>query len=245
MYTIVDGLDNFYAFGGIGELTCPVGWTPTWRKGDGTPGILVRPEYNPAGTPQTRTGPAAAAIRSRFATIDGALYREVNTLPGDVVTASVWMLKTEDGAGHAMRVGIDRFGGTDHTAPGIIWSEWYSQYADDYAVNAWREREATAVANGDDVTVFLQSRVDVATDSTNAHFDDVSVAIDEAEPEPPPVPDEDTVTVDVPVNLIARVTLRLAVPVAEVVGVEVLPPAQAQATGVRGVVAWIRQRLGV
>jgi len=200
MTTINDGFEGgFYRFQGEGELECPNGWVPVWRH-DATPGVLNRPEYKPAGAAQVRSGSAAAAIHSRFSSIDGALVRTVSTERGDLVQASVWMLKTEDGDGHGMQIGIDPTGGTLLDSAKIEWSDWFSQYEPDYARNAWRQRQVVTYAESNLMTVFLRSKVDVATDGTNAHFDDVVIEVEESESEPEPGPGTETLTVELYIN---------------------------------------------
>ena len=95
MATINDGLNTYYLYGGSGELTCPIGWTPVWRHDD-EEGVLDRPEYKQAGVPQTRTPEGAAAIHNAYATTDGALVRSFNVGVGEEVIASVWMMKVAE-----------------------------------------------------------------------------------------------------------------------------------------------------
>jgi hypothetical protein len=183
---ITEGFGSgFYLYNGIGELTCPVGWTPTWIE-DPEPGVLVRPEYKPAGQAQVRTGEGAVACHSRNATIDCALYRQYEVAEGSDVTAAVWCLKTENALGGAQRIGIDPSGGVDHTAECVVWSDWYSQYSSDYTVMCWKRRVVEAVAAGETVTIFLHSKVDFKADGFNTHFDDLTLEFEEGPPTPPP-----------------------------------------------------------
>ena len=203
MVTIRDGFENgFYAFSGVGEMTCPNGWVPVWVD-DPREGILDRPEWKPAGQAQVRNGTGAAAIHSRYSTIDGALVRTVSVNPGDTVIVSGWCLKTEDAEGHGQVIGIDPDGESDINGGNIAWSDWYSQYEPDYKVNEWRQRRVSTVAESNLVTVFLRSRVDFAVDGSNAHFDDIEIQIVGEEPEPEPEPDPDpieTLTVELLIN---------------------------------------------
>jgi hypothetical protein len=184
---IKEGFESgFYAFNGSGELTVPVGWTPVWVQGN-EPGVLVRPEYKPAGLAQVHTGTGAVAIHSRSATIDGALYRQYSVQRGTEVTVSGWCLKTEDAAGGGQQIGIDPTGGVDHTSGNVMWSDWYSQYSPDYAVNKWRQRSVSAVAKSSKITIFLRSKVDYGADGFNTHFDDLEITLTEGnDPEPEP-----------------------------------------------------------
>ena len=198
MTEIRDGFEGgFYLYNGVNELECPNGWAPVWSH-DPEDGVLDQPEYKPAGTAQIRNGEGAAAIHSRYTTLDGALYRTFEAKAVGAVSASVWMLKTEDGMGHGMRIGIDPAGGNDHTSSAIVWSDWYSQNSDDYEQDAWRERSVEAIAQSNLVTVFLRSKADFAANSTNAHFDDVLFSAEP--PEPPTPPAEGDVALEVRVN---------------------------------------------
>ena len=177
-----DGFENgFYPYNGEGELTVPTGWTPTWIQGTES-GMLVRPEFKPAGSSQVRTGTGAVAIHSRNATIDGALYRQFNVTRGKEVEVSGWCLKTENALGGGQQIGIDPLGGVDHTAASVIWSDWYSQYSTDYAINLWRQRSVQCVAQADKITVFLRAKVDYKADGFNSHFDDLEISFSEGPP---------------------------------------------------------------
>lgn len=180
---ILEGFESgFYPYNGEGELTVPIEWTPIWVQG--TPeqvadGYLKRPEYKPAGAAQVKTGKGAVAIHGRNATIDGALYRQFNVAKGKEVQVSGWCLKTENALGGGQQIGIDPLGGTDHTAFSIVWSDWYSQYSPDYAINLWRQRSVQGIAQADKITVFLRAKVDYKADGFNSHFDDLEISFAE------------------------------------------------------------------
>lgn len=185
MTTIVDGFERgFVPYQGISELECPLDWIPVWID-DPTPGVLDRPEYKPAGAAQIRTGIGAAAIHSRFNTIDGCLVRSFNVALGNTVKASVWMLKVAPEGGHSMRVGIDPLGGNEINNARVVWSEWYSENSPDYKDNEWRLREVQTLAQANVITVFLRSKVDYAVDGTHAHFDDFEFQHSGDTPVPP------------------------------------------------------------
>jgi hypothetical protein len=191
MTKITDGFENGFApFGGVGELTVPTGWTPVWVQGTQA-GILVRPEFKPAGTPQIRTGLGAVAIHSAFATIDGAIYRQFEVPRGSAVAIKTWMMKEATEGGSACQIGIDPTGGIQHTSAAIVWSEWYSQYATDWSAGGWRERVAAATAASNVITVFLRSKADVAVEGTHAHFDDFSIEYEAGVIPPTPGPGQD------------------------------------------------------
>ena len=186
MTQIVDGFENGFApFGGIGELTVPEGWTPVWVQGTEA-GVLVRPEFKPAGAPQVHSGVGAVAIHSSYATIDGAIYRQFEAPRGAAVTVHVWMMKEGAEGGHAMQIGIDPTGGVQLTSQAIVWSEWYSEYASDWSARAWRERTATAIAASNVITVYLRSKLDQAVAGSHAHFDDLMLECEAGAPQPPP-----------------------------------------------------------
>lgn len=186
-----DGFENgFYNYEGVGELECPTGWKPQWDD-DPREGVLDRPEYKPAGTAQVRNGIGAAAIHSRYQTIDGVLLRSVVVASGEQVKASVWMLKVAEEGGHGMQIGIHPHGGENFLDDSVVWSNWYSQYEDDYENNKWRERSVQIQAQANQITVFLRSKVDAAVDGSNAHFDDLVVEAENGvTPPDPPEPGE-------------------------------------------------------
>ena len=186
MTQIIDGFERGFApFGGVGELTVPEGWTPAWVQGT-EEGVLVRPEFKPAGAPQVRSGLGAVAIHSSYATIDGAIYRQFETPRGTTVTVHVWMMKEAPEDGHSMRVGIDPTGGVQFTSTAVVWSEWYSQYSADWLAKEWRDRVVETTAASNMITVYLHSKVDIATEGSHAHFDDLTLEYQAGTPQPPP-----------------------------------------------------------
>ena len=196
--------EGFYAFDGISELTCPNEWTPAW-KWDPEEGKLDRPEYKPkdrdAGQPEVRTGRFAANFYTVHATHNACLYRKFTVGQSSLVKAGVWCMGvTHDaqggGGGLGMRIGIDPTGGTDHTAPTVQYSLYWSSHLPDWREREWRKREIEATAQADEITVFLHAQCDWPVDINASHWDDFELEATGSTPapgpQPEPEPDDDT-----------------------------------------------------
>ena len=188
----------------VGELTCPIGWTPQWIEfDDDPPGILHRPEYDmkdkQQGHPEVHSGRFAATFNTRHATHDGCLYRKFKVGKGKGVRVRVMAMgisheddMVTDG-GHGMRVGIDPTGGEDHTALSVVYGDWYSSYMKDkkfgaqqYKEGKWVEVSAETVSKAEEVTVFLHARADFGVDINASHWDDLVIEVGDASEIPPP-----------------------------------------------------------
>jgi hypothetical protein len=195
---------GFEDFKGIGELTIPKGWTPAWIDGN-EPGVLHRPEYDfkdrQKGQPEVHSGRFAANFFTVHATHDACLYRkfQVGKGKGIRVRAMVMGISHEDDGttdgGHGMRVGVDPSGGTDFSALTVVYGDYYSSYmkapkfgVKQYAEGKWVEVTVDAIAQEDEVTVFLHSKCDFAVDINASHWDDIHVEIGEAHEVTPPKP---------------------------------------------------------
>ncbi|MBN1639943.1 MAG: hypothetical protein JXA09_01815 [Anaerolineae bacterium] len=185
--------EGFYDYQGIGELTCPNGWTPRWVRGPAG-GILHRPEYAPKdrhlGHPEVHTGRYAAGFYTVYATHDACLYRKFRVGAGKLVRASAWCMNVTHSAGgrdggHGMRVGIDPTGGEDHTALSVEYGGWWSSYLPEWRERAWHEVGVETVSEGDVVTLFLHAKCDYAADINASHWDDVKLEVAEGTPVPP------------------------------------------------------------
>jgi hypothetical protein len=186
--------EGFYDYHGIGELTCPVGWTPAWVE-DPREGILDRPEYDlkdaSRGHSEVRTGDHAANFFNVHATHNGCLYRKFFVGKGSLVRASVWCMNvTHDDrggdGGHGMRIGIDPTGGTEHTADTVVYGDYWSSYMKDqgWEERKWHQVETEAVSQVDEVTVFLHAQCDYPVDINASHWDDFEI---DARPAPAPI----------------------------------------------------------
>jgi hypothetical protein len=196
--------EGFEDYQGIGELTVPIGWTPDWVDGN-EPGVLHRPEYDKkdkqAGQPEVFSGRFAANFFTAHATHDGCLYRTFHVGKGNGVRVRAMVMGvshednlTTDG-GHGMRLGIDPAGGADFTALGVVYGDYYSSYMKSprfgdkqYRERKWVEVTVEAVAEEDEVTVFLHSKCDFAVDINASHWDDVEVQVGQAHEVSPPKP---------------------------------------------------------
>ena len=195
--------EGFYDYQGIGELTCPNGWTPKWVQGPGG-GVLHRPEYDAKdddkNQPEVRTGRFAANFFTVFATHDGCLYRKFKVEPGKLVRASVWCMnvtnsRTGQDGGHGMRVGIDPTGSQDHTGVSVVYGDWWSSYMEDWQEREWRQVTVETIAQSDEITVFLHAKCDFPAAINASHWDDFMLEVGEvdeatelAEPEAPGAP---------------------------------------------------------
>ena len=112
---------------------------------------------------------------------------------GSLVKAGVWCMGvTHDtqggGGGLGMRIGIDPTGGTDHTAPTVKYSLYWSSHLPDWREREWRKREIEVTAQADEITVFLRSKCDWPVDINASHWDDLQVEVGEANEVTPPKP---------------------------------------------------------
>lgn len=179
--------EGFYDYNGISELTCPNGWTPVWTKTQGK-GLMHRPEFDmkdkQKGQPEVRTGRYAANFFTTYATHDAALYRRFRVGVGRGIRASVWCMGvTHDplgiDGGHGMQIGIDPTGGTDHTAPTVIYGDWWSSYMKDqgWKERLWKQVSTEAVSQADEITIFLRARCDYKAEINASHWDDFEIEI--------------------------------------------------------------------
>jgi hypothetical protein len=85
-----------------------------------------------------------------------------------------------------MRIGIDPTGGTDHTADTVVYGHYWSSYMKDegWQERKWRQVEAEAYSQVDEVTVFLHAQCDHPVDINASHWDDFEI---EARPAPAPI----------------------------------------------------------
>jgi hypothetical protein len=182
--------EGFYNFEGISELTCPNGWTPVWVETTGV-GLNHRPEYDfkdtELGQPEVRTGRWAANFFTSYATHDGALYRRFRVGAGKGVRASVWCMGvTHDPSGidggHGMQIGIDPTGGTDHTAPTVVYGDWWSSHMkkQGWQERKWKQVDTEAVSQVDEITVFLRAKCDYKAEINASHWDDLVLELGDA-----------------------------------------------------------------
>lgn len=185
--------EGAYDYQGVLQLTCPTGWTPRWVDGSAS-ASLHRPEYvvkdQERGHPETRTGRFSASFYTLFATHDACLYRKFRVAPEVLVRATVWAMNVSNSqggrdGGHGMRIGIDPTGGEDHTAPSVVYGDWWSSYMPDWQEREWRELSVETRAASEVVTVFLHGKCDYAADVNASYWDDFQLQVGDVAPEPP------------------------------------------------------------
>ena len=196
--------EGFEYYHGIGELTVPKNWTPDWVDGN-EPGVLHRPEYaskdKNKGQPEIHSGRFAANFFTVHATHDGCLYRTFRVGKGSGVRVRAMVMGISHGdnlitdGGHGMRLGIDPSGGKDFTALSVVYGDYYSSYmksrrfgAKRYQEGKWVEVSVEAIAQEDEITVFMHAKCDFAVDINASHWDDLELAVGQASEVTPPKP---------------------------------------------------------
>ncbi len=166
---------GFHAQAGIAGQV-PDGWTalnlsgnPEYRSTASRGGWVERIEGNNS----------LSLLAENFTTegrpFDAVLYQRVEGLkPNTPYSVSGWFLSLWGGSARPKndgailkRIGIDPAGGTDPTAPGVVWSEW------DGADKAWRNLSVAAAPTGTAATIFLEVRHQDAKDHTDVILDGV------------------------------------------------------------------------
>jgi hypothetical protein len=97
----------------VGEVTVAEGWQPyynAWHR---------RPEWTQYQQFQKVFG--------TFSIIRAGVYQRVSVGIGDLLTLVVRACFTSEGAGVALRVGIDPYGGADFQSKEIIWGMWQGE----------------------------------------------------------------------------------------------------------------------
>jgi hypothetical protein len=197
---------GFEDYEGIGELTVPKGWTPDWLDlAKHEPGKLHRPEYDHkdkfAGQPEVHSGRFAANFFTVFSTHDACLYRTFDVKKGEAVRVRAMVMsvchdKDKSLGGHGMRLGIDPTGATKFDGLNVRYGKYYSTYmtgaehgSKRYEEGKWVEVTAEAIAEADQVTVFLHSKADFAVQISASHWDDVVVEVGAPTEIDPPKPE--------------------------------------------------------
>ncbi len=192
----------------------PVPWDPQNNNGFGRPEMQVINREPPfLDPPRIRSGNRALKYFTFFRIHDAGLYQQVDVEEGARVTvrafAHAWSSTSDnprcsDGSNvgckvvalregdpnlddadrnFTFRVGVDPTGGTDPWADSVVWgagAHIYNGYA--------QVPEASAVAEGDRITVFLRSTVLWPFKHCDAYWDDVELVLEPiSSPEPPPV----------------------------------------------------------
>jgi LysM repeat protein len=183
------------------------GWN-TWftPRTEGAPDFEnLAPEYYEATTSnRVRSGNNAQRYESFFATHNGGVFQVVEGVsPGQEVTFSifayVWSSGLDDENVSAndgdvvVQVGIDPNGGTDSSSGDIIWSVAKEQY------DAYNQYSVSAIAEGNNVSVWVRSRVGFPVKTSQIHLDDASLdVVGDSQPNPTDTPQQPTA---VPTNV--------------------------------------------
>jgi PKD repeat protein len=149
--------------GGVGE-----GWTAFTTQSYGATFEVATDRVHGGAAAQRVLSPQPPG-NDRYA----GVFQSVATSSGADVTVRAWS-RTQFFGGHAWdhiaRLGIDRTGGTDHTAGSVEWYEF------DSAKEAWHLREVEVTAEASSITVFLQSwRKWASGGDSFTWFDDIEV----------------------------------------------------------------------
>jgi len=180
------GFENpFEPVAGSAASMVAQGWT-AWSL---TTGQNQPPEYYPATDttngmlkPRIHSGSDAQQYFTFFAAHTGGVYQHVTGVAaGDALTFSIYVYVWEssgdnvdvsDGSGDlSVQIGIDPNGGTDATSSAIVWSNPLS------VVDQYAQHTVSAVAAGDNVTVFVRSTVNKVAMNNTVYLDDASLTI--------------------------------------------------------------------
>lgn len=164
----------------------------------------VSPKYQPVApdSSRIRTGSNAQLYFSFFETHEGGIYQQVSGLDDGAeyrfsIYAHIWSSTfedvdvSEDPGDVALRVGIDPTGGTDGTSSDIVWSTPAIFY------DTYRQYSIIASADGDTITVFVESTVGAPVQNSYVYLDDAVLEATEIAEEPTEEPtDEPTATTE-------------------------------------------------
>jgi hypothetical protein len=194
------GMEGTFTERGAGEIKVAEDWHPFYKNGPGQgEGYNRRPEWKPYdlaafGPRQVHSGRYSQVWFSTYSTHTGGVYQRVPATPGDVLLLTAWSRawsSTQDdpdvsaGGAYHTSVGIDPTGGTDWTAPGVIWSEEIRYH------DAWVRHVLRLETQADHVTVFLKGRAEWRVKHNDVSWDDVSLVVTGGTaPTPTPTPTE-------------------------------------------------------
>lgn len=169
------------------------------------------PKYQPVSpdSSRIRTGSNAQLYFSFFETHEGGIYQQVSGLDDGAeyrfsIYAHIWSSTfedvdvSEDPGDVALRVGIDPTGGTDGSSSDIVWSTPAIFY------DTYRQYSIIANADGDTITVFVESTVGAPVQNSYIYLDDAVLESTEKQEDPTDEP-EPTATMNpnqpLPMNL--------------------------------------------
>ena len=174
---------DFNEFAGSPPRQVPAGWAPYIISGDASFRMVSGDESHSAFTPSSlhmsSSGPYVAGI-----------YQQVpNLTPGVAYKASIgWGAPGPPTETYGRQLGIDPTGGTDPSAPTVIWGHehWGNARGLNYPppdVNI----DVSAVAQSPTITVFVKVNHNAATANAMIFLDAVSLFVDPVQPTPAPV----------------------------------------------------------
>jgi LysM repeat protein len=194
--------ENFTTQGGDQPRQVADGWT-AWHvpATEDMPSFQnASPKYQPVApdSSRIRTGSNAQLYFSFFETHEGGVYQQVSGLDDGAeyrfsIYAHIWSSTfedvdvSEDPGDVALRVGIDPTGGTDGTSSDVVWSTPAIFY------DTYRQYSVIASADGDTITVFVESTVGAPVQNSYVYLDDAVLESTEQAEEPT---DEPTATTE-------------------------------------------------
>lgn len=170
--------NNFYSspFGSV-----PEGWTPFLLSGSASFVEAV----------DTYFGPPSLQIWSDGGTFQAGIFQQVRNLtPGATYLASVgWAAPNEPNA-FGRKLGLDPTGGTDPTAPTVIWGAMHygpGRFGN-YSTPGDPNLDVRAAAKSDTMTLFFFVDHNYSTGVNLIFVDAISLVRDESQPLAPPEP---------------------------------------------------------
>ncbi len=164
----------------VGEVTVAEGWQPYYDAQKRRPEWTQYQQYQ--------------KVFGTFSEIKAGVYQRVAVGIGDLLTLVVRACFTSEGAGVALRVGIDPFGGTDWQSDEIVWGSWNGETAPPGTPGHWQggldNPRSLSVENVEPeapyVTLFLHIENLYAGKDESAFWDQATLYREgEVEPEPP------------------------------------------------------------
>jgi len=116
--------------------------------------------------------------RSDTLPFDGGVYQQIEVQAGRRYRISAWIKRQSTLDGTLLRIGYDPDGGTEGTAPSVVYTDLVTAGPND----SWVSYDVKAVATGPTLTVFARAGHTGTSGGTNAYFyfDEVSVVADDA-----------------------------------------------------------------
>jgi hypothetical protein len=173
---------DFNEFAGAPPRQVPAGWAPYVISGDPSFRMVSGDESHSAFTP-------SSLHVSSFGPYVAGIFQQVpNLQPGVAYKASIgWGAPGPPTETYGRQLGIDPTGGTDPTAPTVIWGHehWGNARGLNYPppdVNI----DVSAVAQAPTITVFVKVNHNAATANAMIFLDAVSLFVDPVQPTPAP-----------------------------------------------------------